>query len=99
MSMFPVMNTDAGMAIAFPDVCKVPTPGGPVPTPFPNNASASDGDGSSKVKVMGCNVLRKGDKIRMSSGDEGGSLMGVVSNKIKGEGVVRTGSPKVKVEG
>ena len=25
-----------GMTIAFPDVCKTPTPGGPVPIPYPN---------------------------------------------------------------
>ena len=31
-----------GMSIVFPDVCKTPSPGGPVPIPYVN--VASDGD-------------------------------------------------------
>ncbi len=31
-----------GKSIAFPDVCKTPTPGGPVPIPYPNIAMSSN---------------------------------------------------------
>ena len=81
------------------DFCKTPTPTGPVPMPYPNIAKASDGKGSSKVKVKCKQALRKGDKILMSSGDEGGVAMGAVSSKIKGPAELTMGSPFVKVEG
>jgi hypothetical protein len=82
------------------DFCKTPTPpGAPVPMPYLNTAKTSDGQGSSKVKVKCKQTLRKGDKIMMSSGDEGGVAMGTVSNKIKGPAELMLGSPFVKVEG
>ena len=81
------------------DSCKTPSPGGPVPLPYPNIAKTSDGQGSPKVKVKGKQALRKGDKIMLSSGDEAGAAMGVVSSKIKGPAEFMVGSPFVKVEG
>lgn len=43
-----------GMSIVFPDVCKTPLPGGPVPIPYPNLAIASDFDqGTRKIKAGG----------------------------------------------
>jgi len=43
-----------GMRIVFPDVCKTPLPGGPVPIPYPNLAIASDFDqGTRKIKAGG----------------------------------------------
>ena len=81
------------------DFCKTPSPAGPVPMPYPNIAKTSDGKGSSKVKVKGKQALRKGDKIMLSSGDEGGAAMGVASSKIKGPAEFMLGSPFVKVEG
>jgi len=81
------------------DFCKTPTPTGPVPMPYPNIANTSDGQGSSKVKVKCKQALRKGDKIMLSTGDEGGVAMGVVSSKIKGPAELMVGSPSVKVEG
>lgn len=97
--MFPVMNTGGGQCFAFPDVCKTPTPAGPVPLPYPNIAQCSDGSGSSKVKTEGSEILRKGDTIRMSSGDEAGAAMGVASSKIKGTAEIMTGMDRVKAEG
>jgi len=81
------------------DFCKTPTPGGPVPMPYPNKAGTSDGKGSKKVKVCNNQALRKGDKIMLSMGDEGGAAMGVVSSKIKGKAEFMLGSPFVKVQG
>ena len=43
-----------GMSIVFPDVCKTPLPGGPVPLPYPNLTMASDFDqGTRKIKAGG----------------------------------------------
>ena len=37
-----VHKNSEGITIAFPDVCKTPTPGGPIPIPYPNIAQSSD---------------------------------------------------------
>lgn len=98
------------MSIAFPDVCKTPAPpAGPIPIPYPNIAQASDtSDGPSKVKTDGEMPMVKGAKYSKSSGDEAGSVGGVVSNvnmkeaefmmysfdvKFEGKNVCRLGDP------
>jgi hypothetical protein len=69
-----------GMSIVFPDVCKTPTPGGPVPIPYPNIGMASDtSQGPTKVKVDGMMPMVKGAKYMKSSGDEPGVAGGVLS--------------------
>lgn len=89
-----------GMSSIFPDVCKTPTPGGPIPIPYPNIAQSSDtADGSSTIKVDGNPIMLKGSNFRMSTGDEAGSAMGVVSNKIKGKAEPMLYSFDVKVDG
>src|SRR5262245_31398098 len=89
-----------GMTTIFPDVCKTPTPGGPIPLPYPNIAQSSDtADGSSTVKVDGNPIMLKGSNFRMSTGDEAGSAMGIVSNKIKGKAEPMLYSFDVKVDG
>ena len=90
-----------GMSAAFPDVCKTPSPAGPVPIPYPNIGKASDTSGGpTKVKVDGQMPMTKGAKYMMSSGDEAGSAGGgVVSNKIKGACEFMLYSFDVKFEG
>ncbi len=59
---------------AVPDVCKTPTPGGPVPIPYVNIAMDSDiTDGAETVKIEGNPVANLGAKISTSTGDEAGS--------------------------
>ena len=41
-SLSVVHKSSNGVTIAFPDVCKTPAPGGPVPIPYPNIARSSD---------------------------------------------------------
>ena len=98
-----------GMSIAFPDVCKTPSPAGPVPIPYPNIAMASDtSDGPTKVKTDGEMPMTKGAKYSKSSGDEAGTAGGVVSSvnmkeaefmmysfdvKFEGKNVCRLGDP------
>ncbi len=90
-----------GMSIAFPDVCKTPSPAGPIPIPYPNIGKASDtSKGPKKVKTDGAMPMTKGAKYSMSTGDEAGSAGGgVVSSKSKGACEFMMYSFDVKFEG
>jgi len=95
-----VHQASMGMAKTELDVCKTPTPGGPVPTPYPNIAmSAQTADGSTTVKCDGNSIMLKDSNFSMSSGDEAGSIGGVKSNVIKGQADPMNYSFDVKVEG
>jgi hypothetical protein len=89
--------------MAFPDVCKVPAPPAPfVPAPFPNIAMLTQGNPgtmSSKVKIGNQPAASKDTEITMSSGDEAGSIGGMISSMIKGPCKFKSGSSKVKWEG
>ena len=98
-----------GMSMVFPDVCKTPSPAGPVPIPYPNIGQASDtSDGPSSVKTDGQMPMVKGAKYSRSSGDEAGTAGGVLSSvnmkeceylmysfdvKFEGKNVCRLGDP------
>lgn len=90
-----------GISIAFPDVCKTPTPGGPVPVPYPNVAQSADtAQGTKKVKADGQPFCVKDSNFKMSTGDEAGSAGGgVASSKIKGKAEFVMFSFDVKAEG
>ena len=90
-----------GMSIVLPDVCKTPTPGGPVPIPYPNIGKSSDtSKGPKSVKTDGKMPMVKGAKYSMSTGDEAGTAGGgVVSAKTKGECEFMMYSFDVKFEG
>lgn len=101
--MFPVATAGGGTCNAFPDTCKTPAPPAPpVPVPYPNMGSfaqANRGTCSKKVKILTQPVFMLNSQIPMTSGDEGGSVGGVVSSTIKGPAKATKGSTKVKVEG
>ncbi|MEE9318978.1 MAG: DUF4150 domain-containing protein [Granulosicoccus sp.] len=100
--MLPATTNGAGQSICFPDVCKTPSPAGPVPIPYPNIAMMAQAKGSSlssKVKIMGKKVATTNTEIVMSTGDEPGVAGGVVSSKFKGPAKFKKGSSKVKVQG
>lgn len=66
-----IHKDSSGVTIAFPDVCKTPTPAGLVPIPYPNIGKSSDtSKGSKKVKADGKMPSVKGGKYSTSSGDE-----------------------------
>ena len=90
-----------GITTAFPDVCKTPSPAGPIPIPYPNIAKSSDtAQGASTVKCDGNPVCVKDSNFSTSTGDEAGSAGGgVVSNKIKGKAEFVNFSFDVKFEG
>ena len=98
-----------GQSIAFPDVCKTPAAPSPVPIPYPNvGRSADTSSGPKKVKTDGKMPMVKGAKYSKSSGDEAGTLGGVMSSvnrnvceflmysfdvKFEGKNVCRMGDP------
>jgi hypothetical protein len=96
-----VHKGSGGMSTVFPDVCKTPTPGGPVPIPYPNIGKSSDTTGGpGSVKVDGQMPMVKGAKYAVTSGDEAGTAGGgIISSKIKGEAEFLLYSFDVKFEG
>ena len=74
-----------GTSPIFPDVCKTPTPAGPVPIPYPNiGKSADTSSGPTSVTTDGQMPMTQDAKYMVSTGDEAGSAPGVISNKSKG---------------
>ena len=62
-----VLNQGDGhtQTAAAPDVCKTPSPGGPVPVPYVNVARDSDlAEGSTSVEIEGHPVALKGSYLR-----------------------------------
>ena len=87
-------------AATLPDVCKTPTPGGPVPMPYPNVADhGSLVDGTSTVFTKSHMVAIKGSAYSSSTGDEPGSAGGVTSGTFKKETAWISYSFDVKMDG
>ena len=99
--MSVVHASSSGITPCFPDVCKTPSPAGPIPIPYPNIAKSSDtAKGTKKVKCDGESVCVEDSNFSMSTGDEAGSAGGgVASNKIKGKAEFVNYSFDVKFEG
>jgi hypothetical protein len=83
------------------DICKTPTPGGPVPMPYPNVAlSATMGPGyTTKTLVMATPMWTKKGKSAVSNGDQPGVALGIMSNKIMGMCEIVMASNDVDAEG
>ncbi|MFP2928409.1 DUF4150 domain-containing protein [Pyxidicoccus sp. 3LG] len=96
-----VTKDSRGVTVAFPDVCKTPSPGGPVPVPYPNIAKSSDtAKGTTKVLVEGNPVCVKDSHFSTSTGDEAGTAGGgVASSKTKGKAEFVNYSFDVQFEG
>ena len=95
---------DQGIAFAFPDVCNTPVPSSPspIPIPYPNIAMLSDAspktDESDKELLIGPDsnyALLQGSAVDTSTGDEHGSIGGLVSGKTKGKCEITTASKTV----
>lgn len=64
-----------------PDICKTPSPAGPVPIPYPNIATQSSlKGGTTTVKAKGKMIAVKGSQYGSSNGDEAGTAGGVKSS-------------------
>jgi len=85
-----------------PDVCKTPTPGGPVPIPYPVIVSMSSDlkKGTKKIKVDGGkSAAIKGSEFSRCTGDEPGTIGGIKSSTNMKEATWILYSFDVKLEG
>ncbi|MFE8604363.1 DUF4150 domain-containing protein [Archangium violaceum] len=83
-----------------PNVCKTPSPGGPVPIPYPNIAQSSTlKNGTKTVTSDGKKSAIKGSEFSSSNGDEPGTAGGVKSSTNMKEAKWLTYSFDVKLEG
>jgi len=90
----------SGMVIGFPDVCLTSSPAGPIPIPYPNIAMSSDtSDGTKDVKADGESFMVQGSAFSTSTGDEAGSVGGIMSMCTKGKAKFLLYSFDVKAEG
>jgi uncharacterized protein DUF4150 len=96
-----VHANSTGQSPVFPDVCKTPAPPGPpVPIPYPNIAKSSDAsETSTTVEADGQKIMLKSSVFSTSTGDEAGSVGGIVSNCTKGKAQFILYSFDVKAEG
>ncbi|MBU8900271.1 hypothetical protein DRW03_24645 [Corallococcus sp. H22C18031201] len=95
-----ITQDSSGVSVAFPDVCKTPSPAGPIPLPYPNIAKSSDtAKGTKQVSVDGNPVCVKDSNFSTSTGDEAGTAGGVVSGKTQGKAEFVNFSFDVQFEG
>jgi hypothetical protein len=91
-----------GVSVAtIPDVCKTPSPGGPVPIPYPNiSQSATLAKGTTTVKADGGMMIAiKGSEFSLSNGDNAGVAGGVKSSTFMKESTWILYSFDVKMDG
>ena len=91
-----------GISMAtIPDVCKTPSPAGPVPLPYPNiSQSATLAKGTTTVKADGGMMIAiKGSEFSLSNGDNPGVAGGVKSSTFMKESTWILYSFDVKMEG
>lgn len=91
-----------GISIAtIPDVCKTPSPGGPIPIPYPNiSQSATLAKGTTTVKADGgMMIANKGSEFSLSNGDNPGVVGGVKSSTFMKESTWILYSFDVKIDG
>ncbi|MBE9564447.1 MAG: DUF4150 domain-containing protein [Proteobacteria bacterium] len=95
-----VHKSSGGIATNFPDVCKTQCGPPVVPIPYPNIAMSSDtAKGSKSVKIDGNPIMLKDSNFSTSTGDEPGSIGGVVSGCTKGKAEFINYSFDVKMDG
>jgi hypothetical protein len=94
-------GSSAVSAATMPDVCKTPSPGGPVPIPYPNiSQSATLAKGTSTVKADGGMMIAiKGSEFSLSNGDNAGVAGGVKSSTFMKESTWILYSFDVKMDG
>ncbi len=87
-------------AATMPDVCKTPSPGGPIPIPYPNiSQSATLAKGTTTVKADGMMIATKGSEFSLSNGDNAGVAGGVKSSTFMKESMWILYSFDVKMDG
>ncbi len=97
-----VHKGSVGVSVAtIPDVCKTPSPGGPIPIPYPNvSQSITLAKGTTSVKADGgMMIANKGSEFSLSNGDNAGVAGGVKSSTFMKESTWITYSFDVKMQG
>lgn len=99
--MLPASNRGVGMSLNFPDVCKTPAPPAPfVPIPYPDlGLNMQAAPFSPFVSIAFVPATNMASLKVMTSGDEAGTLGGLVTGMIKGPGKTTIGNPIVFVTG
>ena len=100
-SLTLVHKFSIGISVAtIPDVCKTPSPAGPVPIPYPNIANSIVlSSGTSTVKGDKAMAANKGSKFALSNGDNAGVAGGVKSSTFMKEATWILYSFDVKMDG
>lgn len=100
--MFPLSTTMAGMGTTTgpTDVCKTPAGTAVVPVPYPNIAMLPMAI-KTPVKIFAVKKppIHLASSVPSTTGDEAGTLGGVVSGVVKGPASFTVGSPTVLFEG
>jgi uncharacterized protein DUF4150 len=100
MLKLPASTKLLGTCVGPADVCKTPSPAGPVPTPYVNIGMLSSCVLTvAKVLIGMKETVVLGSMIVPSKGDEPGTLLGVVSNMVMGPVKFQTYSSKVYAQG
>jgi len=73
-----------GVDIGFPDVCKTPTPAQPVPITYPAGTYEIN-NSASKVSIISKTSIANKSEYKKISGDETGTLKGMVSSMTMGK--------------
>ncbi|WP_269901417.1 DUF4150 domain-containing protein [Paenalcaligenes faecalis] len=97
-----MLNNGGSQALASLDVCKTPTPAGPIPIPYVNISTtqlAAPGGLVPKVLVTNMPALNQASQLQLSNGNEPGTAGGVMSSKFIGPVSFTNGSLKVMVGG
>ena len=94
------LTVEAGQCLSADDVCKTPSPSGPVPLAYPNIGLPPMSVGAStKVFVRGVPALNKASRMPLSSGDEPGVAGGVISSRQMGTVTFTQASTLVRIQG
>ncbi|HEU4645331.1 MAG TPA: PAAR-like domain-containing protein [Burkholderiales bacterium] len=97
VAMDTVTTKDSGGTQSFgPNVAKTPSPGAPVPIPYPNMGGVNPDMEKKPVQSSKQVPLKNGSQFKQSTGDEAGTIKGVVSDNDKN---ITQRSATVKIEG
>lgn len=94
-----MLSLGPGMDMAFPDVCKTPVLGVPVPIPYPDIAFSATSEPMAENVLVECTpALNQISEGLVSVGDDAGAELGLVSEDISGETVYVVGCITVLVD-
>ena len=95
-----LLTAGSGQNMAFPDVCKTPTPVGPIPLPYPNIAMTSTTNPVvPNITVDAMPVINQASFGMVSQGDEAGAAGGVVDSMICGQTCYQVGCSTITMGG